>query len=1303
MARPKSFDEAGSLAASMGGLKPFSKGSRLTLPGKSACTLWLVVLASYGLIYGALLLSTHGYPYVSDNNESFSNLVHAHNLAHFGLKKSFGLTDESYAVTAAGHPYIHSHQGNFPRLFNFVLYLLGLRSVQSQIWVTTFTVGLAAIYLAFSYFKRVGNELFATIACLTMLSDYLLFAQWQVNTYRVWHGFFFFSSLLCIHGIGGRRPELAWVLGVLNFAALFYWEYVYASFIGIYCGIYGLILFRRQWRRLLWAWGSELVGAGFAAGTLIAQLTAYMGWKNVLLDIHYTLHARNSAADQVLTGEVNAFYAKHNILFWHNYLDAKPLRSLPAMFGSLFDQHLKYYTPELLLVILVLVVAWLAGPLEWLGRVRSANVLKSNGRNPADNIQAGGKIMVLAFGLWLVIGSALVLSDLPPKSMAALLRDPIPSAFIAIGLAWLLVTIWTGTWRGAIRLPWRRLGAGLVFFVIVQSLIGIYPDFCAGELHQDVARVVGFSLHGLLIAITLLLAASLGASMIVLGREHVLGRTRARTLARLPSFFASGLLAYIAVYPVFTGYVYSGYFYRQAPFLVFLTDSLVAVAWYLVAGAIVRCARRLRSPLNKARSVMSILRSPTRVTSLAGLGTLAAVFVACWGCLQAVYVKAAPPGQFAFLGLLEEPPLRGGSFVVNTYAAPVAATSGSWSYIESSLFSGTLKLTTQGWQVQRDHQYLWLADGETNPAYLKPDYALTIASIPSVTDALSRRINGPDDAPDTPGPADANGLAQRALHPPQAFLHDSVVASDHANFSVVKFDWDYPPYLRPVDNDLISSIAKLSLDQRLAISANAQEMWRRWRVELEPLAEAADQGRAEVDLLDATVDDNPVFAPEDLTASGWTDAKDPNSGFRAISGNHPGTMIAVVTGNVLRLDLLKSPQGGKVRVTINDASEVIDLHANEAGKYAIVFTSGRPYGRWTTMPCFLPGLYVETTVNHRPIGDTADVAYSFAQQDGILENATTLRIYQETKPDHWSLLDAVTYLGSKGIPVRLAEFRRSNPDTVAEYQRVAAHGDRRSYEQWLADFLSESPGETNRPGIVQQALKAQKPGTEPAGSIEHRVIPLPSVSSGRLQISVAPGTSSKAGPEYFGLPFAASLPSSLPLNTSQMVAIDAAGLQEAHHLPYGDLQLHLRFPPNRQGQPEPLVSTGLEGAGDFLYVIYEDSTHVRFGFDHWFNGGPITPPIPIDYGAVHDLKISLGSLFPPEDDVAFLGVPKATVTGLKHTLAVQLDGKTVLKAAAEFYESQPFEVTVGLNTINGSTSDPAFTGKILSVERVWPQ
>jgi len=147
---------------------------------------------------------------------------------------------------------------------------------------------------------------------------------------------------------------------------------------------------------------------------------------------------------------------------------------------------------------------------------------------------------------------------------------------------------------------------------------------------------------------------------------------------------------------------------------------------------------------------------------------------------------------------------------------------------------------------------------------------------------------------------------------------------------------------------------------------------------------------------------------------------------------------------------------------------------------------------------------------------------------------------------------------------------------------------------------------------------------------------------------------------------------------------------------YGYVRLRLRFPVGNLQVAEPIITTGVEAAGDIVYVVYSDSTHIRLGFDHWFHGGPLSDSIPINYAQAHEMTISMGSLLPMIDDRKLSGSSPESVTRKTGHLRITLDGTTEIEANTEFYSSLPENITIGENLIHGSTCNPSFTGTILS-------
>ncbi len=142
----------------------------------------------------------------------------------------------------------------------------------------------------------------------------------------------------------------------------------------------------------------------------------------------------------------------------------------------------------------------------------------------------------------------------------------------------------------------------------------------------------------------------------------------------------------------------------------------------------------------------------------------------------------------------------------------------------------------------------------------------------------------------------------------------------------------------------------------------------------------------------------------------------------------------------------------------------------------------------------------------------------------------------------------------------------------------------------------------------------------------------------------------------------------------------------------GAVGLEVQFPTASPGAAEPLVATGVAGAGDILYVRYLDASHVSFGFDHWGVGGITGPPVEIDFRREHRLALTMDALYPGgRSPVPFSGVVR-----------VLLDGAVVLDGSSPCHTTRLDEIRIGRNPLGGSTSGPAFTGRIVAQERKPP-
>jgi hypothetical protein len=146
---------------------------------------------------------------------------------------------------------------------------------------------------------------------------------------------------------------------------------------------------------------------------------------------------------------------------------------------------------------------------------------------------------------------------------------------------------------------------------------------------------------------------------------------------------------------------------------------------------------------------------------------------------------------------------------------------------------------------------------------------------------------------------------------------------------------------------------------------------------------------------------------------------------------------------------------------------------------------------------------------------------------------------------------------------------------------------------------------------------------------------------------------------------------------------------------WGPLDAWVLLPSGATGLAEPLVASGVAGRGDVIFVKYDDPGHVHFGFDHWSVGGPIGESVAVDFGKVHHLEVSMGSLYPPLGDLAWHGHPEAQMNTLKGTVRVTMDGAVVLDAALPSFDARPEQIALWANPIGASSCRDAFTGTVL--------
>src|SRR5258708_16283131 len=317
---------------------------------------WLAVLFCYCAVFGGILVYSDFLPYTFDINESFSAFWHARNMYEYGIANSSGLADEAFSYDAAAHPYVYTHAGASPRLFAYVLYLLGIRTVELQIAVTVFTVGLLAFWFAYRFLAEVSTRLYAVVACLLLMTDYIMFAQWHIGIWHVWKTFLLFAGLYLAQRVANKEQSCPLLIVYAFHAFLFYYDTIFNVYVAAVLFLY-FILATRDYRLAIKFGLAQFAGVLTAAIILLAQLVTQFGWDVVRVDIYYTFIGRNFATDAAaFIQAAKPFYADHNIVFWLNVPDVGPYRDFVWALRVFFQDH-AVHTPPWTLVVLTFAAA----------------------------------------------------------------------------------------------------------------------------------------------------------------------------------------------------------------------------------------------------------------------------------------------------------------------------------------------------------------------------------------------------------------------------------------------------------------------------------------------------------------------------------------------------------------------------------------------------------------------------------------------------------------------------------------------------------------------------------------------------------------------------------------------------------------------------------------------------------------------------------------------------------------------------------------------------------------------------------
>ncbi|HUR56364.1 MAG TPA: hypothetical protein VM029_01550, partial [Opitutaceae bacterium] len=149
---------------------------------------------------------------------------------------------------------------------------------------------------------------------------------------------------------------------------------------------------------------------------------------------------------------------------------------------------------------------------------------------------------------------------------------------------------------------------------------------------------------------------------------------------------------------------------------------------------------------------------------------------------------------------------------------------------------------------------------------------------------------------------------------------------------------------------------------------------------------------------------------------------------------------------------------------------------------------------------------------------------------------------------------------------------------------------------------------------------------------------------------------------------------------------------------YGPMRLEVRFAAAAPGTRQTLLTTGRGERRDAVFVQHGGPGTIQLGCAHETGGTSLSRPLPIDVNAVHQLRISLGSFYPPATHPLLASLSAGAAFKLKRQLVLELDGEIVLETEQDFHVASPDSIRLAPD-LNNNVLGHRFTGEIGKVTR----
>ena len=637
------------------------------------------IIGLFALIFCFFFYFTDGTVYVFDNNETFSSLWHAYNLLNIDFNKHYGLADETFSTLVESHSFVHTHQGNFPRLFAVLLYFLGFTKANEQILLTFLIVGIPSFFCLYKVLLSTSNsKFFSVIGIIFLFTNFILFFQWLFVTYRIWYFYFIFSSFYFL--INFEKKFYKWLL-FLNLFFLFYFELIFAIYLSIALTIFLFISQNFKIKKIISNYYFLLFAPILSILVLLLQLYFLYGFDNLIKDITYTFTSRNFSTDSIL--KILEFYSSNNIVFWHNF----KVFDSPGLFSLFFYNDIKYYG----FFIVALLFYSISIPLFKNG----ANTLLSK-TTSYDSFYSYINRFVFLFSnktnffiasfILIFINNYFIFNFISFENNLTFF-EKISRPIFSICLFLYFYIFFT-------KRNYKLLAYHTFFTICSFTLSLLRENFQFDHIFYHYDNFYNYYFFAILINIFLII--------ITLDIKFIKNDLNIKGIF---NFTISFFLAYLFIFYFSPGYLWSGYESRAAPLLIFLKVFIYSFSFYYIF-----------------LYLRDVFVSRIFIHKYLSISFLASILF-YWFYLQFISISIYGLNNYTFLQKIENKLFYQASFLTNIYPASVSFVTKGWAFQDDNLIESKVKQYDDKLYLSIDKKYLWFADSE-NDIYKRPDYIL---------------------------------------------------------------------------------------------------------------------------------------------------------------------------------------------------------------------------------------------------------------------------------------------------------------------------------------------------------------------------------------------------------------------------------------------------------------------------------------------------------------------------------------------------------------------------------------------------